>query len=191
VNPNAMPCPEQPAIQPPATSTGLPDHDFAAIYAAHVKPVYYLALRLLGDAARAEDATHDVFLKAWRNYDRFRGDSSVRTWLYRITLNHCRNLQSAWQQRHILPGSDHPLWEQAADVADSPLRAAENQELGERIQRTLDALPPEYRELLLLIADQELSYAAAAELTGQTPDAVRGKLHRARRAFATAFAKTA
>ncbi|MCP5523623.1 MAG: RNA polymerase sigma factor [Verrucomicrobiales bacterium] len=191
MNPNAMTCPEQPAIPPPAAPTVLPDRDFAALYTAHAKPVYYLALRLLGDPTRAEDAAHDVFLKAWRSFDRFRGDSSVRTWLYRITLNHCRNLQGSWQQHHILPGSDNPLWEQAADVSDSPLQAAENHELGERIQRTLDALPPEYRELLLLVADEELSYAAAAELTGQTPDAVRGKLHRARRAFAAAFAKTA
>lgn len=186
-----MQCPEKPAVQTATAGTVLPDRDFAVVYSTHVKAVYYLALRLLGDPARAEDAAHDVFLKAWRNYDRFRGDSSLRTWLYRITLNHCRNLQSAWQHRHVLPGSDNPLWEQAADLTDSPLRAAENHELGERIQRTLDALPHEYRELLLLVADEELSYAAAAELTGQTPDAVRGKLHRARRAFAAAFAKTA
>lgn len=185
-----MQAPEPAAAPRPPATTALPDEAFAAVYTGHVRSVYYLALRLLGDPVRAEDAAHDVFLKAWRHFADFRGDSTVRTWLYRITLNHCRNLQNAWQQRHVLPGSDNPLWEQAADAADSPLRAVENHELGERIQRTLDALPAEYRELLLLVADEDLSYAAAAELTGQTSDAVRGKLHRARRAFAAAFAKT-
>jgi DNA-directed RNA polymerase specialized sigma24 family protein len=54
----------------------------------------------------------------------------------------------------------------------------------------MDVLPPEYRLLLLLVADQELSYDQIAALTEQTADAVRGKLHRARKAFAAAFAKT-
>ena len=63
-------------------------------------------------------------------------------------------------------------------------------ELGERIQQTMDVLPPEYRLLLLLVADEELSYEEIAELTGQSANAVRGKLHRARKAFAARFAKT-
>ncbi|HSH95514.1 MAG TPA: sigma factor-like helix-turn-helix DNA-binding protein, partial [Roseimicrobium sp.] len=71
------------------------------------------------------------------------------------------------------------------------LRAMETRELGERIQRTLDGLPEEYRLLLLLIADRELSYAEVGELTEQTADAVRGKLHRARKAFAVLFQKNA
>mgnify|MGYP003828903525 FL=1 len=67
----------------------------------------------------------------------------------------------------------------------------ETKELGERIQTALEALTEEYRLLLLLIADEELSYDEVAALTEQTPDAVRGKLHRARKAFAAHFAKTA
>jgi RNA polymerase sigma-70 factor (ECF subfamily) len=79
--------------------------------------------------------------------------------------------------------------EQASGVADSPFREVEMSELGQRIQRSLDELPEEYRTLLLLVADQELSYEAVAELTHQTADAVRGKLHRARKAFGAAFKK--
>ena len=55
--------------------------------------------------------------------------------------------------------------------------------MGARIQQALDGLPPEYRLLLLLISDKELSYEQAGALTGQTADAVRGKLFRARKAF--------
>jgi len=62
--------------------------EFGQVYEAHSKSIYYLALRLLGDPTRAEDATHDVFLKAYRKMDQFRGDAGVRTWLYRITINH-------------------------------------------------------------------------------------------------------
>ena len=71
------------------------------------------------------------------------------------------------------------------------LRVLETKELGQRIQQTLDALSDEYRLLLLLVADEELSYEEIAALVGQSADAVRGKLHRARKAFAVLFEKTA
>ena len=165
--------------------------EFAALYQEHSRAIFYLALRMLSDPQKAEDATHDVFLKAFRKMDQFRGESSYRTWLYRITINHCRNLQQMWQERHITSASDDLIWETTPDSGDSPLRVLETKELGERIQKVLDSLPEEYRLLLLLVADQELSYEQVGNLTGQSPDAVRGKLHRARKAFAARFAKNA
>jgi RNA polymerase sigma-70 factor (ECF subfamily) len=145
-------------------AAGLPPSGFADLYAEHSRAIYYLALRFLGDPQKAEDATHDVFLKAFRKLDQFRGEAAPRTWLYRIAIYHCRT--------------------------DSPLRVLEIKELGERIRKTMDALPAEYRLLLLLVADQDLSYDQVAALTGQSADAVRGKLHRARKAFGALFAKT-
>lgn len=159
------------------------------MYEAHAHHVYYLALRFLGDPARAEDATHDVFLRAWRSYAGFRGDSAVRTWLYRITVNHCQNLLQTWNQRHMVTNVDEEVWETAPAAGDSPLRVVEVRELGELIQKTLNDLPDEYRLLLLLVADQELSYEEVGRLTQQTADAVRGKLHRARKLFAARFRK--
>ncbi|MHC1766563.1 MAG: RNA polymerase sigma factor [Verrucomicrobiia bacterium] len=165
--------------------------EFGAIYEEHSQAIFYLALRLLGDPAQAEDAAHDVFLKAYRKMDQFRGDSGVRTWLYRITINHCQNLCQTWHRRHIFSNADDALWETASTTTDSPFRVLEIKELGQRIQTTLDALPQEYRLLLLLVADEQLSYQEIGALTEQTADAVRGKLHRARKAFAAAFQKSA
>jgi RNA polymerase sigma-70 factor (ECF subfamily) len=165
--------------------------EFAELYQAHSRSVYYLALRYLGDPQKAEDATHDVFLKVYRKLGEFRGDSSFRTWLYRITINHCHNLQQSWSARHLVTNADEAVWDNAAAPADSPLRVLETKELGQRIQKALDGLSAEYRLLLLLVADEELSYDEVARLTEQTSDAVRGKLHRARKAFATLFAQTA
>lgn len=183
--------PGQPALFAPTALGPWEQSGFAAVYAAHAQAIYYLALRLLGNPTQAEDATHDVFLKAWRKYPEFRGDSAVRTWLYRIAINHCRNLLQSWNARTMITNADDAVWERAAAPEESPLRVLETKELGHRIQRTLDHLPPEYRELLLLVADEQLSYQEVADLTAQTADAVRGKLHRARRAFAAAFALTA
>jgi RNA polymerase sigma-70 factor (ECF subfamily) len=180
----------RPALAPSAAMPWA-SSEFGAIYEEHSQTIYYLALRLLGDPAQAEDATHDVFLKAFRKMDQFRGDSGVRTWLYRITINHCQNLCQTWHRRHVFSNADEAVWETAGTTSDSPLRVLEIKELGQRIQKTLDTLPQEYRLLLLLVADEQLSYQEIGALTDQTADAVRGKLHRARKAFAAAFQKTA
>jgi len=184
-SPTARP---QPAGTPPR---GLAAPEFSEIYTAHSQAIYYLALRLLGNPEQAQDATHDVFLKAFRKLDQFRGEAAPRTWLYRIAINHCRNLQQSWQDRHVFSNADEAVWEGAVARTDSPLRVLETKELGQRIQKALDALPDEYRLLLLLVADEQLSYEEVGALTDQTPDAVRGKLHRARKAFAVLFQKTA
>ncbi len=187
MDPQVEPRPPAPAAPPLAG----PEAEFGALYAAHAPAIYYLALRLLGDPARAEDATHDVFLRAWRSLSEFRGESAVRTWLYRIALNHCRNLRQRWYERARAPDPGEAFWNRVSAPDATPLRVLELKELGARIQRALDALPPEYRELLLLVADEQLSYREVAELTRQSVDAVRGKLHRARRAFHAAFTQTA
>jgi len=177
-------CPDEPRA-------GLGSPEFAELYTEHSRPIYYLCLRLLSDPDKAEDATHDVFLKAFRKLHQFRGESSWRTWLYRIAINHCRNLQAAWHERHMLSNVDEAVWETTPAQIDSPLRVLETKELGERIQKALDGLPAEYRLLLLLVADEQMSYEQVGALTEQSADAVRGKLHRARKAFTVLFQKTA
>jgi RNA polymerase sigma-70 factor (ECF subfamily) len=188
-DPTSACVPREPAT-PDAAATPLPA-DFEAVYAAHSQPVFYLALRLIGEPAQAQDAAHDVFVKAFRSFERFRGDSEVRTWLYRITLNHCSNLRQSWSARNIHTADEESVFDNRPARTDDPLRILETKELGERIRRTLDGLPAEYRLLLLLVADEELSYEQVGVLTHQSADAVRGKLHRARRAFSAAFAKSA
>ena len=165
--------------------------EFEAIYREHSRAIYYAALRLLGEPALAEDATHDVFLKAFRKIHEFRGQSAWRTWLYRITINHCLNLRQSWHSRNVFSNASEAVWETAAAGGRDPLQVLETKELGVRIQKALEALSEEYRLLLLLVADEKLSYDEISDLTGQSQDAVRGKLHRARKAFVNEFAKTA
>lgn len=185
------PAPSAPPEPGPTSPPELESDEFAQVYAEHSRAIYYLALRFLGDPGRAEDVTHDVFLKAWRHLGQFRHQSAWRTWLYRIAINHCHNLAASWAARHVVANTDDAVWQQAEAHTDSPLRVLEIKELGERIGSTLERLPDEYRLLLLLVADERLSYDQIGELTHQSSDAVRGKLHRARKAFATLFATTA
>ncbi len=184
----------EPVADQPVTGQAAVDwssSEWANLYAEHSQSIFYLTLRFLGDPQKAEDATHDVFLKAFRKLDQYRGEASLRTWLYRIAINHCQNLCQSWHSRHIYASDDAAVLENSAAKTDSPLRVLETKELGQRIQKTLDALSEEYRLLLLLVADEELSYDEIAAVVGQSPDAVRGKLHRARKAFAAHFEKNA
>ena len=178
---------------PTATALSTPEAEafFAQVYQEHSRAIFYLALRFLGDPTQAEDAAHDVFLKAYRKFGDFRGEAGIRTWLYRITINHCRNLVQTWHARKMVNNVDEEVWNAAPAPSETPLRVLETKELGQRIQATLDRMPEEYRLLLLLVADEKLSYDEVAELTGQSADAVRGKLHRARKAFAQNFPKSA
>lgn len=181
--PSSMPsCPDA-----SSSSEEWPSADFGAVYEEHSRSIYYLTLRMLSDPDAAEDATHDVFLKAYRKFHQFRGESQVKTWLYRIAINHCRNLLQSWHRRTMVTNADESLWENAAAPFEHPIRVLETAELGRRIQQALDRLSEEYRLMLLLVADENLSYEEVAELTSQSPDAVRGKLHRARKAFRQFF----
>lgn len=179
------------SLEPRASATENAVPDFSSIYEEHARAIFYLTLRFLGDAALAEDATQDVFVKAFRGLAGFRHGSSMRTWLYRIAINHCQNLRQSWHQRHI-ETTDDGVVENSADANhETPFRVAELKELGERIQKCLDAIPAEYRLLILLVADENLTYDQIGELTQQLGDSVRGKLYRARRTLKAAFDKTA
>ena len=191
--PQQTPIPSEAAEDPSVAQPhlGSAPAEFSELYDQHSRAIYYLCLRFLSDPDKAQDATHDVFLKAFRKMGQFRGEASWRTWLYRIAINHCRNLQQAWNERHMLSNADETIFENAAARTDSPLRVLETKELGRRIQKALDGLPAEYRLILLLVADEQLSYEQVGALTEQSTDAVRGKLHRARKAFAALFEQTA
>jgi len=177
-------------LEPGAPPHALPP-EFGRVYEEHAQVIHYLALRMLGEPALAEDATHDIFLKAFRKIGDFRGESSVRTWLYRIAHNHCLNLRQSWHQRNVASAFGDDALHEVGGREPSPLRVLETKELGTRIQAALDALPDEYRLLLLLVADEGLSYDDIGVVTNQSGDAVRGKLHRARKAFHLHFHRTA
>ncbi len=108
---------------PTPAQEGWADAEFGRLYEEHSRAIYYLALRFLSDPQKAEDATHDVFLKAFRKMDQFRGEASWRTWLYRIAINHCRNLRQSWHERHIATVPDDFDLNDRPGIVDSPLRA--------------------------------------------------------------------
>ena len=127
----------------------------------------------LNDAALAEDAVQETFLKAYRALDRFRGDAEEKTWLLRIAINTCRDLRrSAWF-RHV----DRKV---TLDGLGEPASAQEWSEWDDTLTRAVMGLRPKYREAVLLCCYQGLTGQEAASVLKISRSAVMNRLRQAK-----------
>ena len=95
--------------------------EFRQIYADHSNMVYNLCLNYLHRMEDAEEATQDIFVKIHQNYARFRGDSSLKTWIYRITVSHCLDILKAKKRQKrfgFMQSLFGPKGEEALPIAD-------------------------------------------------------------------------
>ena len=152
---------------------------------AHELGVYNLALRMLKNEQDALDASQEAFLRAWRSLSSFRGDSKFSVWLYRLTSNVCLDmLRKAGRLRAESltdeEGEDIPL----PDARGDPHRALEQKELSAAVREGLEALPPAFRQALVLRDINGLSYEEIAQVTGLEAGTVKSRIFRARRKLA-------
>jgi RNA polymerase sigma-70 factor (ECF subfamily) len=166
---------------------------FSRLVGIHEGLVYNLAARLLGDPEEAKDVSQDVFLQVYRMLHRFEGRSSLKTWIYRIVVNQCRNRQRWWKRRRrdkALPIEDMTAADSAklcADRPDGPEEALTRREQGQRVQRALLRLSLDHRAVLLLREVEELSGAEIAQALGVAEGTVKSRLARAREALREAL----
>jgi RNA polymerase sigma-70 factor (ECF subfamily) len=157
---------------------------FDELVRAHLPHVHRLAVRLCGSAGPAEDVAQDALLRAARGWRAFRGGSSFRTWMFRLTVNAWRDqLRRRPPPRPGLPaGADEPPDPRGGGAADAggPVAAAEGRELAAVVAARVSALPPRQREVLVLIAYEHHSTAEAAAVLETTEQNVRTTLHLAR-----------
>lgn len=156
---------------------------FEEVYRAHAEMVYNLALRLSGDPDRAADLSQEVFLRIHRHLGKFRGRSSLKTWVYRVTLNHCR---SRFARRRLptssLDGGDERL-DRIPDPRRSPEERAMAGDAGRVLEAALAELPVPFREAVVLRDLEGLSYEEIAEVVGTRIGTVRSRIARGRRAL--------
>jgi RNA polymerase sigma-70 factor (ECF subfamily) len=157
-----------------------------ALYSKYAGKVYGLARRFLGDEQHAEDVTQEVFLRVFRKLAAFRGEARFTTWLFRITVNSCKNKRRSLDRDGRFD-SDR-FWQDRRDEEDPPEEVLSDRALGARIDQALDLLGEEQRSVLLLKAQGELSYREIGDMFGQSESQIRGKLYRARKAFRAALA---
>jgi RNA polymerase sigma-70 factor (ECF subfamily) len=163
--------------------------EFEALVATYERRIYNLLLRMVNDPEDAADLTQETFYRAFRAFDRFRGDAQPYTWLYRIAVNLAND--------HLEKARPHPQTRggvsragvhrrrranrlgparHGTDARRTPAAAGTRRE-GARVDST-DA--PDYREIILLREYEEMSYEEMAEVLGITLEAVRSRLARAR-----------
>ena len=150
---------------------------FGQLVEAYQGQVYRLALRMGLSPADAEEAAQEAFIAAWRGLPRFRGDSRFSTWLYQLATHAAINLMrrekkykdSADVEDAVLP-----------DTAESPQEEIERREKQETVQRALQALSPQGREILLLRYQAELGYEEIAAVLGLPNGTVKSRINRAK-----------
>ncbi|MDA8217952.1 MAG: sigma-70 family RNA polymerase sigma factor [Dehalococcoidales bacterium] len=155
---------------------------FEDAFRMYQTPIYNYALRMLGDADNAYDATLTSFEKAYKAWPRLADDADVRAWLYRITTNTCldelrRRKIIRWQPWEKFTSVFHP--KQVAP--DSPEREAVRGERATLVRSALQQLPPKYRAALVMRECQDLSCEEIGEALGISRGAAKLVLLRARR----------
>ena len=160
------------------------------------QPVYGLVYRIVNDPADAADTTQDVFLKVFRGITHFHGESSLKTWIYRIALHEAAN-RRRWWFRH--KAKETPLeptlsdgtsasdssgaFDTLVDGRDTPFDSAMHAEIKARVTEELRHVPEPYRTTLILRDLEELSYEEIAEVTGTSLGTVKSRLTRGREAL--------
>ena len=158
----------------------------AELVTEHQRMVYQLSLNLLNDHNEALDLSQEVFLRVFRTIHTFRGQSSLRTWVYRIVINQARNRQRWWRRRHR--SQQISLDQHIRDHGDvpertdggSPDRVLGRKRLAERIRVALDRLPFDQKTAIVLREIDGLSYEEIGFSLGIAVGTVKSRLARAR-----------
>jgi RNA polymerase sigma-70 factor, ECF subfamily len=168
-------------------------HAFARLVALHEGMVFNLAARLLGETEEARDVAQEVFLQVFRTLGRFEGRSSLKTWIYRIVVNQCRNRQRWWRRRRkerSCPIDDLTSADEmrlAQHGPEGPIERMERRERARGVQRALARLCFDHRAVLLLREVEGLSCEQIAATLSIPEGTVKSRLSRARDALRLAL----
>jgi RNA polymerase sigma-70 factor (ECF subfamily) len=170
---------ESPTLTLP-NATMRPRPEFAIVFREHYPYVVRLAARVTGDAELAKDIAQDVFVAVFRSLPKFRGESSLRTWIYQITLR-TAGRHSVRRKKQPATGLDlHFEQIHGGESADGTVTLTE-------LAAAFDRLSLEARILLSLVAIEGLSHEEAADVLGVPVGTVGSRLHNARRKLVAAM----
>jgi RNA polymerase sigma-70 factor, ECF subfamily len=158
------------------------------------QPVYGLVYRIVNDPADASDTTQDVFLKVFRGMKQFHGESSLKTWIYRIALHEAANRRRWWfrhkaHETSIEPAESEGIPEDGrmqvalTDHAESPFDCVAHHEVQVAVDAALRKVPEPYRTTLILRDLEEMSYEEIAEVLEISLGTVKSRLTRGRDAL--------
>ena len=131
----------------------------------------HICYMILHDEALAEDAVQETYIKAYKGLESFRGESSDKTWLFRIGVNVCRDMKRARWFRYV---------DRRVDFDTLPLRTAPMDDDHEDLAQAVVLLPDKYKEVILLHYYQNMNVTEVAQTLGLAPSSVSNRLKKAR-----------
>jgi RNA polymerase sigma-70 factor (ECF subfamily) len=163
---------------------------FNDLVRAYQRRVLTLVMRMLGNAAEAEDVAQEVFVQVFKAIGSFRGDSKLSTWIYRIAINLCKNRVKYLKVRHTEQQDELGDAEEngalggtrrtTVGAVERPDEMMSGKQVEQIVQRAILELEPTFRECLVLRDVDELSYEQIEEITGLPIGTVKSRIHRAR-----------
>jgi RNA polymerase sigma-70 factor (ECF subfamily) len=152
-------------------------YDIESLIHQYGNDVLRMAYMYLKDIHTAQDIFQDVFIKVNQKLCTFEGNSSIKTWIIRITINTCKDYKkSAWNRR-VIPMMEY---QEDAIVSDSDFDEIEKQDTMELIRKTVMALPAKYKDVLLCVYYQEMSISETATVLSIAEGTAKSRLSRAR-----------
>jgi RNA polymerase sigma-70 factor (ECF subfamily) len=158
---------------------------YAILVERYKTMAYTIAYRMIGDADTANDMAQESFIAAYAGLKNFRYNAKFSSWLYRIVMNKCRDyLRSRKDSVPVDAISEFITGKEA-----NPEQSAASREMTDVIQKALDALPGEYREVMVLRHIEDLRYEEIADILGENVSALRVRAHRGREMLKSILAK--
>lgn len=161
---------------------------FAYLLAVHQNPVFNLIAHIVENGADAADVLQDVFLKIFKGIRHFQGQSSLKTWIYRIAVHEASNHRRSWLRRHLRepfsldesPQDAEVVFAEAQARSETPYQALEQAERQTLLERALASLAQPYRTVVVLREIEGLSYEEIAQVVGVAEGTVKSRLVRGR-----------
>jgi RNA polymerase sigma-70 factor (ECF subfamily) len=150
---------------------------FEELYHRYKRHIFTFCLKLTGDRLLAEDATHDTFVTMHRHIGTLNDVGLFRSWLFTIARNGV--FKQLHRQQRNGSFNEENVW-----TDETPLTLVENNDSAALVALCIDALKPEYKEVLLLREYEHHSYGEIARITGNTESSVKSRLFKARKALA-------
>lgn len=161
---------------------------FAYLLSVYQNPVFNFISHIVDNGSDAADVLQEVFINVFKGIKRFRGESSLRTWIYRIAVHEALNHRRGWLRRHLREplsveeGNGDPLMGLAEAQArvETPYQALEQSERQALLRRALSTLAQPYRTVVFLREIEGLTYEEIARVIGVTEGTVKSRLMRGR-----------
>ncbi|WP_144554171.1 sigma-70 family RNA polymerase sigma factor [Peribacillus simplex] len=151
------------------------------IMSLYGQDILQLVYSYVKDPVVAEDLTQEIFIKCYKALSTYNQQSNIRTWLWRIAINHCKDYRKSWYFRKVSTAEEEQEWTSTDDVEEAVIQQDEDRQLAVAVME----LPIQYRELIYLHYFQEMKLKEISEITGVKLGTVKTRMRQAKRRLKT------